>query len=105
MDETSPKTRTVIITDEEAFNEIFKEGDLDVDYNKQMVILHIFASGEPTFRYKITKVKLDKKQVLKIYYKLKFNFGKAGGAMPGQKCFLVKMKKTDVTAVELVEER
>ncbi|MBR2970741.1 MAG: hypothetical protein IKC48_02975 [Clostridia bacterium] len=105
QDKTSPKTRTVIITDEEAFNEIFKEGDLDVDYSKEMLILHIFMDVYHPSCYKITKVTLDKEQVLRIHYKYKDYFAPPGATMPGQNCFLVKMKKTDVSAVEFVEQR
>ncbi|MBR2971232.1 MAG: hypothetical protein IKC48_05520 [Clostridia bacterium] len=106
VDETSPKTRTVVITDEEAFNEIFKEGDLDVDYNKEMLILHIFVDISPASFYKIAKIELDDEQVLRVYYKEKEGTENLlAGMRPNPTCFLVKMKKTDVTAVEFVEER
>ncbi|MBE5730339.1 MAG: hypothetical protein E7350_00110 [Clostridiales bacterium] len=104
QDKTSPKTITTIITDEESFNQIFKENYLDISFDKEMVILHVFASSDPANEYKITKMTLDKEDVLRIDYKLKLT-DKKGGAMPGAICFLVKMKKTDVKAVEFVEQR
>ncbi|MBR2970177.1 MAG: hypothetical protein IKC48_00025 [Clostridia bacterium] len=104
QDKTSPKTITTIITDEESFNQIFKENYLDISFDKEMVILHVFASSDPANEYKITKMTLDNEDVLRIDYKLKLT-DKKGGAMPGAICFLVKMKKTDVKAVEFVEER
>lgn len=104
QDKTSPKTITTIIKDEESFNQIFKENYLDINFDKEMAILHVFASSDPANEYKITKMTLDKEGVLRLNYRLKLT-DKKGGSMPGAICFLVKMKKTDVKAVEFIEQR
>lgn len=101
-DMTSPESRTFIITDQETFDSIYVENALEVDFDKQMVILHIHlfhGIGTPT--YIIHSIEGDEK--ITIYYKKKKDYSdKKGGTRPNKHCTTVVMKKIDVTSVEFV---
>ena len=43
-DPTAPETRTFVITDTETYNSIYVSEAPEVDFDKQMVVLHIFYS-------------------------------------------------------------
>ena len=46
-EETAPSSRVFIITDEDEYNGIFTASPLDVDFETEMVILHIFSNTSP----------------------------------------------------------
>lgn len=68
-DNSSPKSRTFIITEEETFHQIFLENKLDVDFDKEMVILYIFSDVNPSRNYDIKTISL-KNEVLNIALEL-----------------------------------
>ena len=97
-DNTAPETRTYIITDEDTFRSIYAEGSLDVDFEKEMVLLHLFSSGYPGRECKLKKLEL-KNDELTIYYKTESNGDKKDHSLPKVRCLTVKMKKLDVSTV------
>lgn len=102
-DTTSPESRTFIITDRETFDSIYVENALEVNFDKQMVILYLHLKHSGRLIYFIDKIEVDDERVATIYYKKKSdNSGKKGGVLRRQRCTTVVMKKIDVTSVEFV---
>ncbi len=105
-DPDAPTSRTFIITDEETFNSMYVEGALEVDFEKEMVILYMFPDTKPSSRiYKIDKIKVEG-DILNIYFKEKFDLKKLGlgdSVMRYQRCMTVKMEKTEVSTVNFIK--
>lgn len=101
LDKESPKTRTFLITDEDTFNEIFYEGALDVDFEKEMVILHIFRDWGSSRPYVLKNVSVDDDTV-EISMRKQLSLGNSG-AIPCQRCVVITMKKLDVVNAKVTE--
>lgn len=101
-DQTAPSTRTYVITDEDTFHSIYGEGTLEVDFEKEMVLLHLFSSGYPRREYRMKKLEL-KGDALNIHYKMESNGNRKDYSLPKVKCLTVKMKKLDVSTVAFTE--
>lgn len=54
-DTTSQSSRTFIVYDEEEYNRIFSYSQLNINFDKEMVILYIFSDVNPTKNYKLQK--------------------------------------------------
>ena len=100
-DQVSPNFWTFIIEDQETFNQIFKENTLEVDFDTEMVFLHIFSGSSN--EYIIDKVGVEAQKAC-VYYKskLRFTLG-AGASAPSRSCLIVKMSKMDITNVDFIE--
>ncbi|MBQ9801699.1 MAG: hypothetical protein IJW51_01330 [Clostridia bacterium] len=97
-----PESLTFIITDEETFESIYAEDALEVDFDKQMVILYIHRRGVGVPVYIIQKMETNDEE-LTIYYKKKKDYSKKrGGGYPDKRCTTVVMRKMDITSVEFV---
>lgn len=100
-DNDSPASRTFIITDAEKLNAIFTKCTVDVNFDKEMVILYIFSDVYPR-GYRLKTLKMDG-QSLNIYYKLENKKGN-DAVMLYQRCFMVVLDKLDIEAVEFIEQ-
>lgn len=98
-DDSSPKSRTFIITEEESFNQIFLENKLDVNFDKEIVILYIFCDIYPYRNYYIKTISL-KKEVLNITLRLE-KYNKADATMPCQRCLVIKMNKKNLNSINI----
>ena len=102
-DTTSPESRTFIITDRETFDSIYVEDALEVDFDKQMVILYLHLKSTGRLKcYDIDKIKIDEKQATIYYKKKEDHSNKKGGSGRYKWCTTVVMKKMDITSVEFV---
>ena len=99
-DENAPKTRTFIIKDENTFNEIFTENSMDVNFEKEMVILFIKRDVCPRDCYLLSISNNNGKLTFK--YMHKFSTGN-DTVQPYPRCIAVKMKKMDITSVEFID--
>jgi len=102
-DITSPKSRTFIIKEQETFDLIFSETDLEVNFDEEIIVLYIFADSEGYLKYYITNILMEEPKVT-IYYKLERS-DKKGATQPYQRCLIVKMDKVNVEEVEFIKER
>lgn len=100
QDRESPETRTFLIKDEAMFKDIFYEDALDVNFEEEMVVLHIFTAGNPR-GYDLKDVKV---QGGKVMIEMKLQEARRGVAdhiQPYQRYVVIKMKKLDVSEVEV----
>ena len=102
-DETSPEYRTFIIDSQDTYNTIFGDNPLTVNFDKDIVYLHIFADTYPSRNYVIDNILIEEKQV-NIYYKLEKN-NKNDATAPYQRCLIVVMEKTDTSKVEFIKQK
>ena len=102
-DESSPKSRTFIIDDQETFDSIFIKDKFQVDFSKKTVYLYIFADVNPSLEYYVYNVSVEEETV-NIYFKLR-NSNKKGSTSPYQRCLIVIMDKTDTSNVEFIKQK
>lgn len=102
-DETSPVYRTFIVNSQDTYNEIFADKTLTVDFDKEILYLHIFADTYPSRNYVIDNILIEEEQI-NIYYKLDKN-NKNDATAPYQRCLVVVMKKTDTSTVEFIKQK
>ena len=100
-DKTSPETRDIIVDSEEKFSEIFNEFPTNINFETEMLVVHMFTvtNGRPAL---LNKTVL-KNGNLKVYFKIKP--GRPGvndTTMPGQKAIAVKIKKTELNSIEFI---
>ena len=98
-----PTTRTYIIKDSETYEKIFKADEIEVDFDKEIILLYVFGDYEFYLDYYIKDISVVGKQV--SVYVQKERSDKKGGAMPAPRCIAVKMDKLDVDEVEFVAKR
>ncbi len=103
-DETSPRDRTYIITEEAEFKEIFTKYEGTVDFDKRTVILYMFADGYGGRHYYIDSISLVEDKLI-IYYILEDRGNICDFAMPSTRCFMLIMDKTEFDEVEFIETR
>ena len=101
-DKNSPSSRSFIITEENQFKNIFTACPISVDFDKEMVLLHIFGDMYPYREYYLKKTALEDK-TLKIYYKLEYS-NKKDETMPFQRCMMVKLDRLDISDVNFIEK-
>ena len=98
----APKNRTFIVDSEDTFNEIFKEDTLDINWDKEMVLLYIFPDENPYRKYHLKNISLSEGN-LKIYYKLERSMRNDSTA-PYQRCLIVKLNRQNIYNVEFIKK-
>ena len=96
-----PRTKTFIVTTEEEYRNLFPSDPIDVDFEKEMVILYISATAYPqkTREHYLKKAVLCD-DVLTVTVKPEPNGEEIldyGGTYP--RCFALKMEKAEITEV------
>lgn len=96
-DETSPRTRTFIVTDEEEFAKMFDSFPAEIDFASQMLVVYMFRviNGRPHHMRKL-KVE-DGKLSIRIKEE---NCNSDDTTMPGRKCVAVVIDKLEIASVE-----
>ena len=103
----NPSTRSFIITDEEIFNSIFAENTIEVDFEKEMVLLYMFETGTSTSRnYKIEEITVEEGEAT-VSFTYAWDWEKdlkhvKDHIYPYHRCIAVKMKKTGVTTANFI---
>ena len=101
-----PKTRTFIITEKEEYDRIFTKSPVEVDFEKEMVILYTFCSvyyGGIKYELKTMKVTDD---TLTVKFECQYMPPDTDAAcQPYQRFFMLTMKKTEITEVKFIEMR
>ncbi|MDE7405423.1 MAG: hypothetical protein K2M89_00930 [Clostridiales bacterium] len=103
-DESYPSSRTFIVENLEDYDKIFINNinELDVDFNKQMLIVYTFMAIS---RKKLTLVSTDlQDKKLKITYKSISKAGVGDTCMPYQRWIVIKQDKVEVESVEFVSK-
>lgn len=98
QDKESPKTRTFLIKDKETYKEIFYDDALNVNFEKEMLVLHIFTKHHPR-GYNLKEIRVQD-DTLEIDIKVDSS-RRADAVRPGQSFVVIKMKKLDVSNVEV----
>ena len=99
QDLLSPVTRTFIIKEQEVFEETFADISLEIDFEKEMFLLHAYTSSV-SWQHEIIKVQVVGQSV-EIQYRLKDPHNQNNTGLPPQRRFLIiKMKKLDIVAAE-----
>ena len=95
----NPDTRTFIITDQEAFDSMFVEGAIEVDFEKEMVLLYMFRSWQPprVDYYCIDKIKVQDELVNVYFAKENKENRRKDSVYSYHRCIAVRMKKIEVT--------
>ena len=103
QDENAPKNRTFLIDNQETFDSIFKENTLSVDFDNEIVCLYIFCNCTPNTKYIIDEISVNNEKA-SICYKSKIRlFSPLDTTNPYPRCLIVKMDKSNISAVEFVE--
>lgn len=97
-DTTSPVDRTFMVRNEAELNEIFLDFP-EVDFEKEMVLIYIYASVYSRPR-KIKSVVFQETNLTIQFQYNKGKFGHADASMPHQSVLIVKMDRLDVTNVK-----
>lgn len=103
-DTTSPKTRTLVISDLGTFNEAFISFLPNVDFDKEMLVLYIFTTTSINRRVLNSIEFTQQKLTIKFSVKKSQSNGDAI-AGPGQMILVVKMDKiaVDATSIEFIK--
>ena len=101
-EKNAPKNRTFIVKEERIFKEMFKENTLEINWDKEMVLVYIFPDENPYRKYKLQSITVSDGNI-KVYYKLDSGFNKDSTA-PYQRCLIVTMKKQTVQNVEFIKK-
>ena len=101
-DSEYPTYRSFIVRDQEAFNEIFYENSFAVDFEKEIMFVHMFPDNNSSSRYYIYDISIASSKVT-ITYILDFSIMMLGSA-PVLRALAVKMDKIDVSEVEFVKK-
>ncbi|MBE7088229.1 MAG: hypothetical protein E7370_01710 [Clostridiales bacterium] len=99
QDNQAPKSRTIII-DEDNINSIFKEDSLTVDFEREICILYIFSDVSPR-EYNLIEADVVN-SVLTVKVKLEQK-EENDASMPYQRCFVLKMNKTEFESIKFLE--
>ena len=93
----NPDTRSFIITDQETFDSMFVEDAIEVDFEREMVLLYMFSSCYPKSRdyYHLDKIKV-KDELVTVYF-ARDNDRSNDSVYSYHRCMAVKMKKAEVT--------
>lgn len=100
FDDKSPQSRTFLIKEKEEFNSIFSGYSNEIDFEKQMVLLHIFSDTNVR-GYKLSKIDLNEK-TLNVFYRLEQGY-KKDNVMLYQRCLMVKLDKLEVETVNFIK--
>ena len=101
-DTESPSSRTFIISNKDEFNRIFSKTQIDVDFEKEIVILYIFSDVNP-YR-KNYNLKGIKRQNTNLTVQIELEKSeKDDSTMLYQRCLVLKMRKVDIDCVEFEE--
>lgn len=102
-DDIYPSSRTFIIDNNECFNEIFQSSSLDVNFEREMLVLHTFVSIY-TRPIEIKEVSVEE-SVLQIEFIMgKAQKGTGDAIRPFQRYLLVKLDKLAVTSAEFEQK-
>lgn len=100
LDETSPRDRTFIVTEQSQMNDIFESFRAPINLEKQMLVVYIYTDCYQ--RAQILRTVRLSGDVLKIEFKLKPGKRGYGNACePYQRTFAVVLDRLDVETVEV----
>lgn len=102
-DETYPESRTFIIENLKEYNKIFNNiEDLNVDFDKQVLIVYTFRATDHR-NLKLISVNLQDK-ILKITFETIFKSGTGDTSTPYQRWIVIKLDKVEMEAVEFKQK-
>lgn len=103
-DETYPESRTFIIENLEEYNKIFNNNveDLNVDFNKQVLIVYTFRSTDHR-NLKLISANLQDK-ILEITFETIFKSGTGDTSTPYQRWMVIKLDKVEIESVEFKQK-
>ena len=97
-----PKTRTFIITEKEEYDRIFTKSPVEVDFEKEMVILYTCTDVSPR-EYNLKKMDVNDGVLIA---KIKLEHRNVNDSvMPYQRWFVLVMKKMEIGEVKFEEMR
>lgn len=99
-DQTAPSTRTYIITEEAEFKTIFTNYTDEINFENEMVLLHLLKNSGYTFNLKKINIK---ENTVDIYYACK-KTGAYGSSMPTASCLMIRMDKLDIETAEFIKK-
>ncbi len=79
----------------------FAGDELEVNFDKEMVLIYIFADIYPNRNYIINNI-LKEGEKVKIYLELEKN-NKKDATAPYQRVLIVKMEKLDISEAEFIK--
>lgn len=103
FDESSPGSRTFIITEKSQFDDIFDEDKFSIDLTDKMAILYIFADVYGTRDYKLSDIEKTG-DGLEICCSLEYSAAD-DATMPFMRCFVVTLDKTDISEVTFINQK
>ncbi len=98
VDETSPKTQTYLILNQEELNGGFSKFP-NVDFENQMVVVH-FYTDIYNRKQKIDYAKFNE-GILNIYFSIRSNNGRGDASMPSTHTLILIMDKLSVEEINI----
>lgn len=106
--DTRPKTNTKIIENIEEFNAAFIEFPVDINFEKEMLIMYFHtgdslintSTGDRILTYKIKKINANNGELNIVFEKKKTVKGPTGSP-PTQECLVVKMDKIEINTINV----
>ena len=96
-DEISPRTRTFIVDDEESFAQMFNVFPVEIDFEKQTLIVYMFRAINGRSHY-MNKLQVEG-GILRVKIKEE-NRKSDDTTMPGRKCVAVVIDKLEISSAE-----
>lgn len=103
-EENAPESRTFIITTKEEYASFFPSSAVDIDFEKEMVVLYMFCDSSPR-EYHLESMKLQGKVLTVMVALEQSERDAAGSVMPYARCAMLKMEKTNIDKVVFKEIR
>ena len=103
FDESSPESRTFIITEKSQFDDIFDEDKFSIDLTDKMAILYIFADVYGTRDYKLSDIEKTGDR-LEICCSLEYSAAD-DATMPFRRCFVIIMDKINIDSAIFINQQ
>lgn len=100
LDETSPRNRTFVVTEQSQLDEMFEVFQFPIDFETKMLIIYIYT--DCYLRAQILESVRLEEDTLKIEFKIKpGKWGYADARQPYQRTLVVELDRLDVETVSV----
>ena len=104
-DEHLQKSYAWLIISEDDYINKTNESRVNVDFDKQMVVVYTFTTVYATRKYNLRNLTVEN-DILTVEYEIEKNNGVVGNAThPQQRWFMIMLDKVNVNAVDFIEKR
>lgn len=102
-DDEAPLYRIITINDKEMYEKVFNDSFIDVDFDREVIYIYIYAETYAGRKYSIHKISIENDTIIITCQRKKTHLN--DGCEPSANCLIVVMDKTgcDTVKFELFE--